>query len=116
MKLTRKKAIELCIELWEWLAETGKRKEDWPERERYQKYCKPVGTSIMSNCWFCEYDYQHPIKGDYSSCPACPLIKHSGFGCEEKGSYYLKWSNAKTLKTRKKYAKLFLEQIKTLRK
>ena len=29
MKLTKKKAIEISIELWTWLAETGREKKEW---------------------------------------------------------------------------------------
>ena len=51
MRLTRKKAIELCIELWTWLAETGKYRREWPEWEKY--------GDILNYCWFCEYlDYR----------------------------------------------------------
>ena len=35
MKLTEKKAIELSIELWTWLAETGENKNEWPEWKRH---------------------------------------------------------------------------------
>lgn len=108
MRLTRKKAIELCIELWTWLAKTGKKKEDWPE---WEKYCK-----AMSDCWFCEYDdqmlnlYKRKTR---SSCGYCPLIT-SGLGrCED--TLFNKWSNARTPRTRKKYAKLFLGQIKAIK-
>jgi len=96
MKLSRKKAIELCIELWEWLAKTGKRKENWPEWKKY--------GDILNDCWFCVYVIQHK-KG----CNYCPL--HCFEGCF--GTYYGKWDIAKTPRTRKKYAKLFLKQIKS---
>ena len=54
MRLTRKKAIELCIELWAWLAKTGKRKWAWPEWEKYEE--------IENDCWFCEYDKKMRIR------------------------------------------------------
>ncbi len=108
MKLTRNKAIELCIELWTWLAETGKRKKDWPGWEKY--------GSAMSACWFCEYDDQmlalYKRKGRHA-CGYCPL-KTSGVGkCGD--TFFEKWNVAGTPKDRKKYAKLFLEQIRKLK-
>lgn len=105
MKLSRKKAIKLCIELWTWLAKTGKLKEDWPEWEKY--------GDIAENCWFCEYDSQQQnYKSNFNlaGCRYCPLIKKLGLHCRD--TYYRKWYSAKTPKTRKKYAKLFLKQIK----
>jgi hypothetical protein len=97
MKLSKKKAIELCIALWTWLAETGKQKRDWPEWEKYEMV-------TVSNCWFCEYDYYF---GD--ACMKCPLRpKYKGCG----DTYFVQWNQAKTPRTRKKYAKLFLDEIK----
>ena len=110
MRLTRKKAIELCIEAWTWLTKTGKKKRDWPEWEKYEKY----GTfsefsdewEVESDCWFCEYDSQHqrgccscPLDGDFNQC---------------LDMYYGQWDSAKTPRTRKKYAGLFLKQIKSI--
>ena len=105
MRLSRKKAIELCIELWTWLAETGKKKGDWPEWEKY--------GHINFNCWFCEYDLQRRGKNkDYQMlCRSCPL--GGGFN-KCLATYYDNWGDAKTPRARKKYAKLFLKQIKQL--
>ena len=106
MKLSRKKAIQLCIELWEWLTKTGKEKDEWPEREKY--------GDIASDCWFCEYDVRQTrkrtprINPDCSYCPLHIAIGHCA------GTSYKDWRDAETQHNRKKYAKLFLEQIKTL--
>ena len=112
MRLSRKKAIELCIELWEWLAKTGaESKSDWPG---WQKY-----GYVTCNCWFCEYQEQQyeKYKPDNKEnkegfCRYCPLTKIK-VDCmpSNNGSLYLKWKSAKTPRTRKKYAKLFLGQI-----
>ena len=122
MRLTRKKAIELCIELWTWLAKTGKKKEDWPEWEKYKKY----GTwhkryrewNVTNNCWFCEYTRQKSKSWDVD-CFECPLPEDGEdmeFRCERgKHSLYEKWNLAKQTRTRKKYAKLFLAPIKRLK-
>jgi hypothetical protein len=110
MRLTRKKAIELCIELWEWLAETGGFKEGWPKWNEYGE--------ISCYCWFCEYDKQRmKVNGllDVDSpeyCLKCPL---GGKASECYRVGYRIWESAINPLARKKYAKLFLKQIKTLR-
>lgn len=110
MRLTRKKAIELCIELWTWCMETGKRKSEWPGWEKY--------GNAMSDCWLCEYDDQMLERYERKtrvSCGYCPFVT-SGLGrCTDSPNYLDKWDAAKTPRTTKKYAKLLLEQIKTLR-
>lgn len=106
MKLSRKKSIELCVELWTWCAETGEDKEDWPRW--------PEFGSISNNCWFCEYDYNQWLKYEthsLSECFYCPLKKHFSH-CTK--AIYGKWVEAKTRRTRKKYAALFLAQIKEI--
>ena len=113
MRLTRKKAIELCDELWTWLAKTGKDKEDWPGWEKYGK--------MAFECPFCEYgSHQAEIRDSYMSlsdaCPYCPF-EGKGF-CRCNSLYFSEWKMAKeneNITARKKYAKLFLEQIKTLK-
>ena len=101
MRLTRKKSIELCIELWTWCAKTGKAKWEWPEWKKYR--------AIRNSCWFCEYTSDK--KG---RCQTCPLRTGLGFRCINKECYYDKWTEFHTPRTRKKYAKLFLAQIKSL--
>ncbi len=121
MRLSRKKAIELCIELWTYLARYGKEKEDWPRWEKYKKYGhfnKYQGEWFVNNhCWFCEYSQQKSNCFDVD-CYECPLPEDGDdieFRCEVGSNrlYYL-WNTAKTSHTRKKYAKLFLEQIKAI--
>ena len=104
MRLTRKKAIELCIQVWTWCMETGKLKSAYPYSKEQLKYVAEDDYP-ESHCWFCEYCLQHKDCG----CKGCPLG-----GEENKCSSmaYDKWESAKTPRTRKKYAKLFLEQIK----
>lgn len=109
MRLTRKKAIELCIELWEWLAKTGKPKDEWPDWEKY-------GRDIANDCWFCEYTARQNngyICG-FGGDDICPYHKKYGH-CNHTGSFYNLWEHVKTPHTRKKYAKLFLEQIKSIK-
>ena len=111
MKLTHKKAIALCIELWTWLAKTGKLKEDWPKWEKYGAICQ--------YCWFCEYDTQQKERyGQSKYCIYCPLVRILRVKCESRiednDTFYEKWENAKTPHARKKYAGLFLKQIKSI--
>jgi len=98
MKLTKRKAIELSIELWAWLAETGLRKYDYFEKRR--------GNIPFLACFLCEYDKQHG-----GNCSNCPFYKRYGH-CME--SYYCKWCMSDTEADRKKYATEFLAQLKEL--
>ena len=103
MKLTRKKAIELSIELWEWLAETGAMmKLYWPKWKEY--------GYANCDCFLCEYGFR---KKHSDTCLNCPLKRCLGYSCY--GTAYGEWEDARTEKDRKKYAKLFLEQLKALK-
>lgn len=100
MKLTKKKALDITIELWEWMAETGSDyKGDWHGWEKY--------WVMANNCALCEcYAIQRSEDG---GCGECPIQN-----CEDDFAYG-KWDGAKTKPTRKKYAGLFLEQLKEIR-
>ena len=108
MRLTRKKAIELCIEAWTIHAKTGCTKSKLPK-----KHLQPLNT-----CWFCEYHSQqidrNDERGEVGKCKYCPLYQK--YKCLCGATMYGKWRDAKTPKIRKKYAKLFLAQIKELKK
>lgn len=106
MKLSRKKSIELCIEVWTWCAETGKPKEEWP---RWSEFNTEYNT-ICNHCWFCDYDSIQLYKFRHKSCFYCPLKSY--FKCHCSKTAYGKWAKVKTRRTRKKYAALFLAQIK----
>lgn len=94
MRLTKLKALDITIELWEWMAETGSDyKGDWPGWEKY-------GT-MGNDCALCEY-----TEGN---CPDCPINScYVDF-------FYGEWDDALTKADRKKYAGLFLEQLKEIR-
>ena len=94
MKLTRKKALEICIELWTWLAETGRRKVDWGRWEEYGEF--------RAYCPFCEY-YAEQRHGGCRACPINFCLTNQAF---------LDWCDAGPKRTRKKYAKIFLEKIR----
>lgn len=104
MELTARKAVELSIELWTWLAESGEDKEDWPEWEfnggRY--------AEVHNDCSLCEYD-------EPEDCEACPYHAKYGSCCVCPGPYG-EWVWANTQEDRKKYAKKFLKQLKKILK
>ncbi len=103
-ELTEKVAHRICLELWQGLAETGEKKDDWIGWEKY--------GLLFAGCPLCEY--YRPSGGD--NCRTCPLSDReeapSVYGC---WSYsFSGWFHANTKRPRKKYAKLFLEQLKEL--
>lgn len=109
MKLSKKKALEICLELWTWLAETGgEYKEDWPEWEKY--------GYMKHNCPCCEYTKKR-VRGDsYSHCLWCPLLSfwpsNSFFGapCCRLTSPYRMWDRTNAPpRTRKKYAQKIVD-------
>lgn len=103
MRLTRKTAIEKCKELWKWCAETGGEKHDWPG----WKKLRGDEAHHSTYCWFCMY-----VEQKRGSCEVCPYNQKYGFCLD---SCYGEWAAAATTSTRKKYAKLFYNQIKTLK-
>ena len=98
MKLTKKKAVEICIELWTWLAETGGRKDDWPGWKIYGE--------MQDSCPLCEYS--NPI-----GCVGCPYYKKFGCCCTRNFPYD-SWGAATEKLIRKDAAHQFLEQLKQL--
>ena len=103
MELTARKAVELSMEMWEWLAETGRLKSDWPEWD-----CN--GGQHAENpqdCFLCVYS----TKG----CQSCPYFLEYG-ECLGEDSPYMKWEIADIQEDRKKYAKKFLNQLKKILK
>ena len=103
MRLTRKKAIEISKELWAWLAETGKLKHKWPKWEEY--------GDMAEDCPLCEY--QDRKRHHAEDCPDCPLMQTMGCYCWS--TYFGLWEHSDNHVERKKYAKLFLEQLETLK-
>lgn len=109
MRLTKKKALDISIELWERMAKTGaKHKRTWLGWKKYGK--------MLNNCPLCEYvdvDKDGYLK---NRCKECPL-NWGYIGCEDnETSQYIKWiEDAHNPFDRKKYAGLFLEQLKEIR-
>ena len=104
MKLIKKKAVELSIELWEWLAETGEGKGYWVGWKRKGGSHEQVAF----DCFLCEL-----FNDDSERCPGCPYYDKYG-RCTDGKRPFSKWTDARTVRTRKKYAGLFLEQLKEI--
>ena len=101
-KLTKKRALELCLELWTWLRDSPMReKEEWPGWTKHQAYLA---------CFACEYVYKN--NEDVLECSLCPLLslwtkskKINNYLCEySSSSPYRKWKNAVSDKMRAKQA------------
>lgn len=83
MRLTKKKALQITQELWEWIAETDGNKGDWLGWERY--------GHMDARCPLCEYARRHG-----RTCQVCPLYgKWAGETyCTDSGSPYDAWCRA----------------------
>ncbi len=108
MRLTKKKAIEISIERWTWLAETGDYKWNWPGRDEY--------GPLRAHCALCEYSARrlaaNKATWEEGKCPSCPYFKK--FGPCYGDTPYLEWITAPTLEDRKLHAAAFLAQLKQL--
>jgi len=107
MRLTKKKAIEISIELWTWLAETGARgKESWPGWDRLPE--------MTYDCPFCQYAKRHYHPND--NCKRCPYFKVFGDCCADDSPFIL-WvvvEHPDDSEDRKVHAAAFLEQLRRL--
>ncbi|MEE8471107.1 MAG: hypothetical protein V3S51_07240 [Dehalococcoidia bacterium] len=106
MRLTRKKAISISIELWTWLAETGSEyKSLWSGWLEY--------GHMLAHCPLCEYGRRREDKGGKTTCSYCPYRKKHG-GCYSSRDNYARWLVAETSQQRKLHAKAFLAQLEEL--
>ena len=103
-RLTKKVSKRVCLELWEDFAKTGNGKESWDGWEKY--------GSMLADCPLCQY---YRPRGE-NDCHACPLsdreVEFGNYGCW--GYSFLDWFHSTTKRTNKKYAKLFLEELRRL--
>jgi hypothetical protein len=105
MKLTKRKALEICIELWEWLAEdAGRNKKNWPGWEKYG----PMDNQCPCCAWL--------TKALCRNCSRCPIYWGSRKGhhrCElHQESPFAKWHNTFG-EGREKYALEIVELART---
>ena len=92
MKLTEKEAIEKTLVTWEKYAETG---------EEY---------TADHHCHLCKYLNQQVRRSCNGTCPYGKV-----FGaCNDDKSSWTKWRCARTTRTRRKYAQITVEQLRTL--
>lgn len=115
MRLTRKKVIELTKELWTWMRETGLSKSMWPKwKDNGGEY-----DDADCHCFFCEYQVRKEKRVStkelrtMEGCGFCPYFVKYEY-CNAPGTPFYNWDYSRDLRTRKKYAKKFLEQLKTL--
>lgn len=109
MRLTKKKAIEISIELWTWLVETGSdEKFMWSGWEKYGQ--------MLNDCALCEYGGRRALRTAIDcACDFCPYSQKFEECCNEaEDTPYDKWEEATDKAERKKYATEFLEQLKQL--
>ena len=96
-----------CIDLWKWLAKTGKE-----SKEKYFNNAQP-----LNYCYACEeVKYLQPGFDNYyfTVCKNCPVdwgTKRYFAQCENKGSSYRAWVYASTVEDRKRAAKEVLQCI-----
>lgn len=115
MRLTAKKAVELSIELWAWLAETGREKKEWPG----WKHNGGEHETVAILCFLCEYNTRREERNQFSvnnlDCEFCPYhAKYGDCDDDEGQSPYAKWVDAENEIDKKNYAKQFLEQLKEI--
>jgi hypothetical protein len=97
MKLTKRKALEICRDLWKWLSKRGRSfydKESWSGWKQHGK--------MVCDCPCCEYEEQHSNRKLF--CLEDCLIKWPGGDCESDDSPYENWKQAATVQKRKKLA------------
>ena len=101
-KLTKKEAIRITIELWEWCVNNpGKGKDKWPGWEEY--------GDMYLTCPFCEYGDQMRRKHNKPGlCTYCPYDEM--FGPCMSGPY--SFSNYGEVL---EYSKAFLAQLRELK-
>lgn len=107
MELTRQRAVALSIELWEWLAESGGEKEDWPG----WKWNGGQHSDVVGNCFLCERSWGR--DGNHT-CKSCPYYTAYGECDADDYTPYGRWRSAVTAPIRKQYARECLQQLKRL--
>ncbi len=117
-KLTWKEAEAADKRMWTFLAETGKTKSEWPEWDATeggpdwegQAYDSTYrGIEILHSCFCCAVVVARLHQSIIINCSYCPKQWVRGKAnynapCEGKGSPYKRWGDARTVKTRKKWA------------
>ena len=106
-ELTRAACIAECLALWEWVAQTGIHKAEWPEWERVRR---EYNLLFAGWCPFCEYANSQ-VRNTYDRCGYCPYYKHFGHTCMDPRSPYL---DIVDLGITKERVNAFLEQLREI--
>lgn len=105
MKLTKKRALKLTIELWQWLYDNPK-----SEKRYWLGWRKNKGRyTAVGDCFACEYAFRSLKK---VGCDKCPLLQLWPDGCMENTSPYIQWTKTRDIELRKKYAKSIIDFCK----
>lgn len=116
--MTKLEALERSLELWQWCAETGKEKMEWPEwKNKYNGLDRPE-----CDCFLCEWIMFDSHYGAFFCWKACPIVwtENRGDRCDMSfDSPYCRWEHAETDDDRKPFAaeivKLLEEAIKRIK-
>ena len=106
MIYTKKKALQITADLWEWLEKhPSKAKRNWPGWKENGGNIEDINGNSCACC-----DYVTTISRDCSACPLIKLWQEVSSDCYGRGSgYYVRWCDARSPKTRKKYARIIKE-------
>lgn len=103
-KMTKAQAKKWCVKKWQFFVDNPKC-ENYELREQI-----PELREFFCNCAYCSR-YKDSIESD-TPCSKCPLYKLEKVSCMDMRSPYDKWAKAKTLRSKKLWAKRILEDIK----
>jgi len=108
-RLTPITATIASIELWAWLARTGRRKSDWP----MWKFNGGKYPDMRLDCFICQYasDENTAESRWRRDCDYCPYSFISGTRCYSEGTLYSEWSNAADSESRKECATKVLMEL-----
>ena len=102
---------KLHKKLWNWLFQNPeKMKSDWP----LWKSNKGMIENVKDDCFACVVDWlynrKYINKTYYPTCSSCPVdsTKYAKTLCIG-GAPYFRWCRAKSLRTKKKWAKIIAE-------
>lgn len=92
-QLTLEETWKLCLDMWKWIAKCLKKhkkadyhlmvdtlKQKWLDKNGYED------IDIDSNCFFCEYQAQHPGKNVCATCPG--RLVSSTFDCFDDSCHF----------------------------
>lgn len=116
-RFTARIAIEIAIELWTWIVDTGSGSESrWPGWNKYEHF--RLRRSFKPLCTYA-FNYlrnRNPPARDVGICGYCPYKKFFGRPCNDKDTPLDLWYRTDSYPGKKKYAQAFLEELLQLQK